>query len=172
MGEFVKNQKPSAQYPCGSWRHIGLQTAWDMRDGLWKCWNVRTDPSRAKKSRSSAEAEAESRSNQKRINNESTTNQQESPRIIGDRDCRIAVTGAFLKNQKPSAQYPCGSWRHIGLQSAWDMRDGLWKCWNVRTDPSRAPVVRLACRAHGICGMGCGNVGMLELTPVVEMLEC
>ena len=25
---------PSAQYPCGSWRHIGLGTAWDMRDGF------------------------------------------------------------------------------------------------------------------------------------------
>ncbi|WP_295747827.1 hypothetical protein [Undibacterium sp.] len=32
--EILKYPKAFAQYPCGSWQDIGLQTAWDMRDGF------------------------------------------------------------------------------------------------------------------------------------------
>jgi hypothetical protein len=32
--EILKYPKAFAQYPCASWLHIGLQAAWDMRNGL------------------------------------------------------------------------------------------------------------------------------------------
>ncbi|WP_422946030.1 hypothetical protein [Undibacterium sp. Ren11W] len=35
----------------------------------------------------------------------------------------IASHGVYERYH--AVQYACGSWRHIGLQSAWNMRDGF-----------------------------------------------